>query len=197
MRPSVAYAKQYFEVKGITDLKIAEVGVYKGEHALEMAEALNPEKFYLVDAYDEEGEAPFQKASARLKDLKSAIWIRNYSNIAVGMVQEDLDFIYLDAGHWECQVIMDIVCWFFRTKIGGIIAGHDFKLCDVHQAVARIFGWDFFFQDEDWWYVKTDIKFPQILGIRYPLIKGTYGWLTHDPNAKTHIEIRNEQANKS
>ena len=51
---------------------------------------------------------------------------------------ESLDFVYIDADHKFDEVMLDIIEWSKRVRVGGIVAGHDyfhFRNCEVPQAV--------------------------------------------------------------
>jgi len=39
---------------------------------------------------------------------------------------KSLDFVYIDGDHTFDFVIMDIILWFKKVKVGGVVAGHDF-----------------------------------------------------------------------
>lgn len=60
---------------------------------------------------------------------------------------ESLDFVFIDAGHSEEEVLADIVAWHPKVKPGGILSGHDFSGAwpGVERAVRRAIGDDFEF----------------------------------------------------
>jgi predicted O-methyltransferase YrrM len=50
-----------------------------------------------------------------------------------------LDFIFIDASHEYEDVKKDIIAWYPKLKLGGIIAGHDYTSYDgVKKAVDEI-----------------------------------------------------------
>lgn len=49
-----------------------------------------------------------------------------------------LDFIYVDASHREEDVLNDILLWFPKLKIGGIMAGDDWQKVGVRNAVVKV-----------------------------------------------------------
>jgi len=95
---------------------------------------------------------------------------------AVGLFDDgELDGVYLDGNHALPSVRSDILCWWPKVKIGGIVSGHDFFTrydndtnSDALTAVmelSEIIGvrphitWD-----TSWWFTKTadaDMKFRQ------------------------------------
>jgi len=142
MRSSVEFASKYFKEVD----SIVEIGVQNGTHAVEMYEALHPKKIYLVDSFDEpkwrqEEHAEFRKQlNINLKKLSNCKFITDLSQIASIQIPNELDFIYIDACHNEESVIIDIACWYPKVKVGGMIAGHDFKPFNgVGLAVKRMF----------------------------------------------------------
>ena len=40
---------------------------------------------------------------------------------------DKLDFCYIDGDHSLEGIFTDLKCWITKTKIGGIMAGHDYK----------------------------------------------------------------------
>jgi hypothetical protein len=46
-----------------------------------------------------------------------------------------LDFVYLDGNHTYDFVKQDLNAWYNKVKVGGILAGHDYPLKSVKQAV--------------------------------------------------------------
>ena len=66
--------------------------------------------------------------------------IRMTSLDAVSLYENrSLDFIFIDASHEYEDVKKDIIAWYPKLKLGGIIAGHDYTSYDgVKQAVDEI-----------------------------------------------------------
>ena len=66
--------------------------------------------------------------------------IRMTSLDAVSLYENrSLDFIFIDASHEYEDVKKDIIGWYPKLKLGGIIAGHDYTSYDgVKQAVDEI-----------------------------------------------------------
>ncbi|RLI59813.1 MAG: hypothetical protein DRO67_09555, partial [Candidatus Asgardarchaeum californiense] len=68
-----------------------------------------------------------------------------------------VDFVFIDAAHDYESVKNDIAAWFPKVKVGGIIAGHDYKNDEptgVEQAVDERFGSKIKVVENIWIYYK-------------------------------------------
>ena len=128
---------------GLT-VQAAEVGTHRGEFAKILLEGW-PGTLWCVDpwavppGYERqatmlwtEGESPsrekdYQKALSRLGPFGDrARLIRELSqNTAATFAADSLDFVYLDGDHRRAEVYRDLVAWWGKLRIGGIMAGHD------------------------------------------------------------------------
>ncbi len=152
-----------------TQLNGVEVGVHRGTHAYFMLSVLSMQKLFLVDPYlpyvDGDGKEwnvsneDYAVAQRDLGRFKQCQFIRKTSLDAVADVQDDLDFVYIDANHsYEC-VKEDIEAWYPKVRAGGVIGGHDFTVDyqGVIYAVvefARRTRSKLFVESADWWIVK-------------------------------------------
>ena len=151
-----------------------EIGTDKGYHALNMIGRLNIKKLYLVDPYicypasnSNSLEIEDESKAAKLRE-ESAQNLYGHNNIerllitseeAASYVNVPLDFVYIDGDHRYEMVLKDIRLWYPKVKIGGLVAGHDFKLEEkgVINAVFQSFG-DWFKKDGwDWWVIAGKI----------------------------------------
>jgi hypothetical protein len=65
----------------------------------------------------------------------------NDSYQSAALVPSDLDFVYLDADHLYQSVMNDIINWYPKVKIGGLMCGHDYaQEAGVKDAVDEFFG---------------------------------------------------------
>ena len=164
-RGALEFASQYFTSVDT----LVEVGVQTGMNALAMYNALNPRMMYLVDRYvvytpqeialsklvqAEVIEGTWDQAQLdKYKSMAMAVvadtrheFLFEESRVASLHVPDELDMVYLDATHDECNVLVDIACWWPKVRIGGIMSGHDYKSRDVNPkpgvqlAVDHIFG---------------------------------------------------------
>ena len=123
----------------------AEIGVEQGKFSKVILEK-NPDlTFYLIDPWKSfEGEyirhndviipssqkiidTFYQNTLDRVSGYENVHIIRKFSMDAVeDFKDESLDFFYIDANHSFDFVMMDIIKWSEKVKIGGIVAGHDY-----------------------------------------------------------------------
>jgi len=59
------------------------------------------------------------------------------SAAAAGFENETVGAAFIDASHAEADVLRDILAWWPKIKPGGILAGHDYDMIDVRQAVEK------------------------------------------------------------
>ena len=159
-------------LQGRKDLIGAEVGVDRGINALNIFENLDVKKLYLIDPYvsiksyggsDLPQESNIAREKSAKKILKKfgdkVVWIRDFSINAVEQIKEKLDFVYIDGNHEYKYIRNDLVLFYNKVKIDGLIAGHDYNQYDVGKAINEFFDVDGTIMglDEpsvDWWHVK-------------------------------------------
>jgi hypothetical protein len=101
-----------------------ELGVAKGEHALEMFNVLEPKSLFLVDKKENNS-----KHLTYLKEQDNVFFYKKWSLEAVNEFDDGyFDLIYIDADHNFDSVVNDINSWLPKVKKGGVISGHDFKM---------------------------------------------------------------------
>jgi hypothetical protein len=116
----------------------AEIGVWRGDFSVELCRA-NPELHMLcVDpwtAYKEYIDhtrhdliaGAYESAKKALAPYNATI-VRQFSAEAVkGVPDESLDFVYIDGNHSFLDVVQDLEWWSRKVRLGGIVAGHDYK----------------------------------------------------------------------
>ena len=136
-----------YSLKDKKDLVGAEIGVAEGHNAEQILRNLDIKKLYLVDAYRWYGDYKHKaakregKAQKRLTKWQSKLkWMRMFSEEAAKHIKKgELDFVYIDANHEYPYVIKDLEYWYPKVKKGGIIAGHDYQLEGVRDAVKEYF----------------------------------------------------------
>lgn len=137
--------------------KFVEVGSWKGKSSAYLAvEIINSKKNITLDCIDTwQGSAEHQKDKYVKSNSLYELFIENTSSlssvinpirldsISASKKYEDnsIDFIFIDANHYYHDVKKDIEAWFPKVKIGGVIAGHDYKngWTDVDKAVDEFF----------------------------------------------------------
>jgi len=125
--------------------KGAEIGVWKGAYSASFCQA-NPALHMLcVDPWlsypawrDTKNDLPpekqdrfmaeaYQQAVARLTSLNCSI-VRKFSVEAAKDVEDgSLDFVFVDGNHVYDAVIEDLDAWVPKVRLGGVVAGHDFR----------------------------------------------------------------------
>jgi hypothetical protein len=131
-------------LKDKKDLVIAEIGVFRAESTLAMFEYLDIKKAYLIDPFDftiankhnpTDGTNRhlhsdlYNETRAKLAKYESRIeWILQESEYAhTSIPNNELDFIFIDGAHNYEAVYKDLVYYYPKVKLGGIISGDDFS----------------------------------------------------------------------
>ena len=135
------------------NLKIGvEIGVDKAGFSKQILEETKIEKYVCIDTwqdnfgsdykpeyYNKDGNVRFNEARETLRpflgnfekpweDSGRAIMLRMTSLIAATkIIDNSLDFCYIDGDHSLEGIYDDIKAWIPKVKLGGIISGHDFK----------------------------------------------------------------------
>lgn len=78
-------------------------------------------------------------AKKRLRKYKNVIFIKKKSDEAVKDINEELDFVYIDANHTYEYVKRDLKNYYSKLKKGGFLCGHDcfFPNLGVQKAVLE------------------------------------------------------------
>lgn len=125
----------------------AEIGVRKGTYSRVLCEKIPGVRLLAIDPWApwSGGRPSQQRQDAYLEVCKQALagfdveYIRKTSMEAVQQVEDaSLDFVYIDALHDFDNVMMDIIHWTPKVRVGGIVAGHDYVRlhnCGVMDAV--------------------------------------------------------------
>lgn len=174
-RPLTMILEEHF--RGSENLVGAEIGVARGDNALNILQTLPIQTLYLIDpyaAYREDERGPltidiFQEQSLtacyiiahrRLSKFKQAVFVKKPSEEAVSDIKETLDFAYIDGNHDYNHVRNDINLYYLLVKNNGIIGGHDY----VTECISLRKAVDDFVRENnlslklsfpDWWILKT------------------------------------------
>ena len=128
-----------------------EVGVAEGNFSADLLREGIP-RLYMVDIWNQmkkaKGDASnpqrwhddnYHKAKLQTKPFGDrAIFLQGFSADMAGLVPDNsLSLVYLDGDHSYNGVWTDLVAWFPKLKVGGVLAGHDFLAPEygVKQAV--------------------------------------------------------------
>jgi len=162
LRPAMNVVKNL----NINNLIGAEIGIAQGVNAKKMLDMMSIKKLYLVDPYEPYAETDMdmitrhrREAHKRLEGYQNIVWIENTSEWASKDINEELDFVYIDARHDYENVLLDCNLWYPKVKIGGILCGHDFigvhlGLRKAVKEFAKEKKVKLHIKPDDWWIVK-------------------------------------------
>lgn len=117
-----------------------EIGSFEGQYSKYILEHW-PGHLYLVDVWTHLDETEYIDLSNKLdsKNIICSVFdnvsgfedrstlIRTTSERASTLFLDNFfDFIYIDANHRYKYVMQDLIHWYPKLKVGGIMAGHDF-----------------------------------------------------------------------
>ena len=111
-------------------LKIgAEIGVDKGIFSNVLMQKSKLEKLYCIDIWQNEDKFELTKSTLKpWMDIERVEIIRKLSIDASKDIPDDsLDFCYIDGDHSLEGIYVDLRAWIHKVKVGGILAGHDYK----------------------------------------------------------------------
>ena len=152
---------EYVVQKFPSGSQFVELGCWKGKSTAHMAvEIINSGKDIKFDCVDIWAEEMYESAKdvqnlfgddlyneflknvepvqhvLNIKRMDSAISANDYAD-------ESVDFVFIDADHSYEGVKKDILAWWPKVKLGGIMAGHDYGWHEpIQRAVREIFGDD-------------------------------------------------------
>ncbi len=120
--------------------RVAEIGVAFGEFTREILDRCQPERLYLVDAWQSERYAP---GLARIKQTLAAqiasgqVRIRRglSTEVLSGFAPDSLDWVYIDTNHSYPTTLAELELCDAVVAPGGRIAGHDFCTGNVVDAI--------------------------------------------------------------
>lgn len=136
------------------NLKVAELGVFKGDYSKVILDKLDPEELYLVDIFpagvsysgDKDGINPvyedlekfYPNLIALYKEDKRVKIIKDTSHSFLESLPDDyLDIVYIDADHSFESVKKDLELSLKKVKNNGIIAGHDYMYMRDNDEITR------------------------------------------------------------
>lgn len=166
MRESINGFKQLGE-----DLVGVEIGVWRGESALQILQNLPIKMLYLVDPYIKYNEYNINEISSHqnmddnkeyarelLKVYADRItWVEKKASHAVFDIPDNVDFVYIDGNHKAEFVKQDIENYYPKVRKLGILAGHDFQKEEIRYTVLE-FNKD---KEHDLW--SFPFQFPNVL----------------------------------
>lgn len=142
--------------KNLEEVSVAEIGVYKGDNAVDMLEEVPKiKKLFLIDNFNVEDrwftDSLGRKMSQEYRDEfvknvehrfskygERVALIKKSSEEAVKDFPDgSLDYCYIDGAHDYQNVKRDLHLWYPKVKNMGMLAGHDVHYPDVTQAIIE------------------------------------------------------------
>jgi Methyltransferase domain len=125
----------------------AEIGVWEGAFSQELLTKVQPKKLYLIDPWKTQNytrrwyskdnttqdmmDRLYEHVQIKFKNHPEVIILRDYSNNAFcTIVDDELDWVYIDGNHSENEVYEDLCSSYRKVKSGGYITGDDFFWVD-------------------------------------------------------------------
>lgn len=126
--------------------KIAEVGVFRGHHAIAMFNICAPDELVLIDPWrspppDSEpldykwakiGQMELEKLYVGVCSAfrgRDNVKIQRVTSLEGAALYPDgyFDWVYVDANHMYDPVMEDLRAWYPKIKKGGYLCGHDYS----------------------------------------------------------------------
>lgn len=151
----------------------AEVGVYRGRYSRYLFRFCPGLMLYGIDAWTIYGDyrdytpADISDAEREAREVAKThnfVLIKGWSHeAAIGIADESLDFVFLDANHAYEFAVRDIAVWSKKVKKGGIVSGHDFDDYSKHatrskemNVVNAVEGWMKSYQIDPWFVITNN-----------------------------------------
>ena len=128
-------AKRDVLVEVFSDLgykKGAEIGVRTGLFSEFMCKMIPDLEILCIDRTAnrlrrEEGQkANYEEAKKRLAPYKATLIPKSSMEAVKDVLDDSLDFVYIDGDHEFEAVMLDIIHWSHKVRVGGIVSGHDY-----------------------------------------------------------------------
>ena len=113
----------------------AEIGVWDGRYSEILCQSIPELRLLAVDSWQaspnyreskEEWRLVYDTARSKLKSYGVSIIKKTSMSAAQNVLDESLDFVFIDADHRYEAVKKDIGEWSKKVKPSGIVAGHDY-----------------------------------------------------------------------
>jgi hypothetical protein len=123
-----------------------EIGIWDGGNAEAVLNYIYPKRYYMIDPYSVYPgndwvtqpmyDAKYQEVVNKFSIYNSSIMMRMTSEKASKIVENELDFVYIDGAHDLVNKMLDLTLWYPKVRSGGIICGDDYNIPDVAKAVT-------------------------------------------------------------
>lgn len=121
---------------------IAEVGVFQGKFSETLLRVFKPRKFFMIDTFSVDdhidklftAENHFDYIQKKFVDKDVFFFIKGFSWDGLHYLLDDsLDYIYIDADHTYDSVKMDIEAAYRKIKSGGILQFNDYCTYSLYE----------------------------------------------------------------
>ena len=163
VRPAIAHAAEKFA--GADGLACAEIGVWKGDHAELILNALQPTRLFLIDPWrscEVDGDYGAWMLRVRGRESYDNWAARDWEPVAEGVrrrfagdprveivraesaeaasrfADASLDGVYVDGRHDRPGCLADLRNYWPKVKAGGVLGGHDYDLDKQADVVAAV-----------------------------------------------------------
>lgn len=123
----------------------AEIGVERGRFSEILCKAIPGVKLICVDPWNlyghnsvEKMDTLYQHARDRLKNFDVEFKRMKSVDAAKEVPDASLDFVYVDALHEFDNVMIDIITWAPKVRIGGIVSGHDYTIQYTYGVIGAV-----------------------------------------------------------
>lgn len=115
----------------------AEVGVADGRYSEILCKTIPDLHLYSIDPYipydgnwrsAEYQQKAHEQAEERLSTYNARILATTSLEASLGIMDESLDFVFIDGAHDFDNVMLDIILWSKKVRPGGIVALHDYYM---------------------------------------------------------------------
>jgi len=113
-----------------------ELGVWRGDHAADLLERVQPRKLHLVDNWswpkglDARAETERIRARFRAEIAVGQVTFHEstFADFLGSIPDRSIDWIYVDGAHTYAEVARDLWQAWPKVRVGGILCGHDFAI---------------------------------------------------------------------
>jgi len=120
----------------------AELGVLRGAYSKILCQAMPGLKLKCIDPWlgfrrnsQERMDNYFYRTQRRLRHFNAEIIRKPSMEVVKDIPDGSLDFVYIDEMHEFDPVMLDLIYWSKKVRIGGMVAGHDYSVPDTYNGV--------------------------------------------------------------
>ena len=156
MKPDQAPSLE--KARAIADGVFVEIGTWEGDFSYALLKHTKCKKVYCIDPYkhfeddsypdgmnslsQEQFDKKYETVRARFAEFGDRVEFLRMSSVdaAVRFADESVDFVYIDGNHDYSFVLLDIMTWWPKVRVGGWLTGDDVYSTDLaeHDADGNI-----------------------------------------------------------